>query len=397
MLWKGKSSERPLYIWRFESNIIPRLDDLGNHPNGVELSNYGDPLKLLGPNYNGNIISGWSNYSGKVKSQKMNESEMGYRVSKSNGLRTFVVPLSLIKIKVIFLILNNKDRQSLVKEQRVDGSCYGFCICHYRYISWIRYLTISIYRYDKYFNFSFPLAFPFTLVLLWRKEKEKEKDKARGEATLLIWKMKGFASSERARKMSIYTRVSIIIKPWLRGTLMACENRYQIGILSKVISKTIQTFTTHSNEPASSSSSSSSALTRRSGTFPYFSPASSTLDSLFFLLTTFIFIPASSVLRPLVFLLGWLIRFIRFASQEKEQEEGGRNQPFTFQWKGKAMQEVRFTKSEGQWFALLEGKVKDKGRKGKGREIKDLQDPTIHLSLQRGFDPCVRCSLFATL
>ena len=65
-----------------------------------KLSNYGDTLKPLVLSYNGNIISGWSNYSGKVTSQKMNESEMGDRVSKSS-----------------FNALKG------VKEQRVDGSC----------------------------------------------------------------------------------------------------------------------------------------------------------------------------------------------------------------------------------------------------------------------------------
>ena len=45
-------------------------------------------------------IYGWTNYSGKVTTHKINESAMVYRVSKSKILNDF-----------------------FVKEQRVDGSC----------------------------------------------------------------------------------------------------------------------------------------------------------------------------------------------------------------------------------------------------------------------------------
>jgi hypothetical protein len=64
----------------------------------VKLSNSGDTLKLIVPSYILKFISGWSNYSGKVISYKMKETEMGYRGSKSN-----------LKTK-------------FVKEQRADGS-----------------------------------------------------------------------------------------------------------------------------------------------------------------------------------------------------------------------------------------------------------------------------------
>jgi|HigsolmetaAR201D_1030396.scaffolds.fasta_scaffold00716_15 LAGLIDADG endonuclease. len=63
----------------------------------VKLSNSGDTLKLLIPNHVRKYVSGWTNHSGKVISQKMIEREMGYRGSKS-------------------------DNKISVKEQRVDGS-----------------------------------------------------------------------------------------------------------------------------------------------------------------------------------------------------------------------------------------------------------------------------------
>ena len=62
------------------------------------------------PNYIRKIISGQNNYLGKVISHKMKETEMGYRGSKSD--KNYKNPLS----KVI---------NFSVKEQRVDGSCFG--------------------------------------------------------------------------------------------------------------------------------------------------------------------------------------------------------------------------------------------------------------------------------
>ena len=53
-------------------------------------------------------MSGWSNYSGMVTSQKMNENEMGYRGSKSE----FQSP---------------QPNEISVKEQRVDGSWCFLC------------------------------------------------------------------------------------------------------------------------------------------------------------------------------------------------------------------------------------------------------------------------------
>jgi len=74
---------------------------VGKHYNWPKLSNSGNILKLMIPNYNWKIISGWSNFSGKETSHKMSKNEMGYRGSKSDSFS--------------------------VKEQRVDGSwCIKF-------------------------------------------------------------------------------------------------------------------------------------------------------------------------------------------------------------------------------------------------------------------------------
>jgi NADH:ubiquinone oxidoreductase subunit H len=49
----------------------------------VKLSNFGDTLKTIVPNYNRKSISGWSHYSCTVISYSMSENKMGNRGSKS--------------------------------------------------------------------------------------------------------------------------------------------------------------------------------------------------------------------------------------------------------------------------------------------------------------------------
>ena len=77
------------------------LSVLGKHYEGEKLSNSGDTLKLMIPNYSRKIISGQHNYLGMVTSHKMKQNEMGNRGSKS-----VLVP------------------SNTVKEQRVDGSWF---------------------------------------------------------------------------------------------------------------------------------------------------------------------------------------------------------------------------------------------------------------------------------
>ncbi len=80
----------------------------GNSLLWVKLSNSGNFLKLLIPSYIWKIVSGWSNYSCKVISQKIYENIMENRGSKSD----FNPGLS-----------NTKELRFIsVKEQRVNGS-----------------------------------------------------------------------------------------------------------------------------------------------------------------------------------------------------------------------------------------------------------------------------------
>ena len=72
-----------------------------------KLSNSGDILKLIVPNYPLKRVCGWTNHSCKVISYKMSENEMGNRGSKS-------------------VFLNPQPKEISVKEKRVDGSCFGY-------------------------------------------------------------------------------------------------------------------------------------------------------------------------------------------------------------------------------------------------------------------------------
>jgi len=83
-------------IWSGKSSMWERLP------------NSGDLLELLIPNYIRKAISGWTNHSCKVTSQKAYENNVEYRGSKSD----------------LIFNLKNKFKLKSVKEQRVDGSQY---------------------------------------------------------------------------------------------------------------------------------------------------------------------------------------------------------------------------------------------------------------------------------
>lgn len=100
-----KVSAAPFHFWSPKKGLGKSLTTNV----GSKLSNSGEPLKLLILNHMWKYMSGWINYSGTVISQKMSESEMGNRGSKS------VIQKSVI-----------------VKEQRVNGSWCGKNLSHLR-------------------------------------------------------------------------------------------------------------------------------------------------------------------------------------------------------------------------------------------------------------------------
>ena len=78
----------------------------GKSINWVKLPNSGKTLKLLILSINRKVNCGWSNYSGIVISQKIYESIIGNRGSKS--------------------VIRGRKLYIAVKEQRVNGSCIEY-------------------------------------------------------------------------------------------------------------------------------------------------------------------------------------------------------------------------------------------------------------------------------
>ena len=104
-----KVSAAPFHFWSPKIGLGKSLSTSV----GCKLSNYREPLKLLVLNQVRKCLSGWTNYSGIVISQKMSENEMGNRGSKS-------------------VIYTTKQSSIIVKEQRVNGSWCGKLIPHLR-------------------------------------------------------------------------------------------------------------------------------------------------------------------------------------------------------------------------------------------------------------------------
>ena len=102
-----KVSAAPFHLWSPKKGLGKSLSTNV----GSKLPNSGEPLKLLVLNHIWKYMSGWTNYSGIVISQKMSENEMGYRGSKS---------------------VIHSTKSIIVKEQRVNGSWCGINLPHLR-------------------------------------------------------------------------------------------------------------------------------------------------------------------------------------------------------------------------------------------------------------------------
>jgi hypothetical protein len=100
-----KVSAAPFHFWSPKKGLRKSLSTYV----GCKLSNSGEPLKLLVLSHIWKYMSGWINYSGIVTSQKMSENKMGNRGSKSTVFKNTVV-----------------------KEQRVNGSWCGINLPHLR-------------------------------------------------------------------------------------------------------------------------------------------------------------------------------------------------------------------------------------------------------------------------
>ena len=68
-------------VIEFDSYMLP-VDWSGKSIARAQLPNSEDFLKIIVPSHNGNVMSGWTNYSGTVTSYDMIENEMDYCGSK---------------------------------------------------------------------------------------------------------------------------------------------------------------------------------------------------------------------------------------------------------------------------------------------------------------------------
>jgi hypothetical protein len=156
-----------------------------------KLSNSGDILKLLIPSYSRKWISGWTNHSGMVTSQKMSENEMGYRGSKSS-----IQDLNLEKIDV--------------KEQRVDGSYFGIV-----YISKLRCTLTGFER-------SYPIKYHSKQIEKWSYSTSCNANH------LNPWFITGFSDAESC--------FSILVQPNTKSRLKwRVKPIFTIGLHSKDI------------------------------------------------------------------------------------------------------------------------------------------------------------------
>jgi len=162
----------------------------------LKLSNSGNTLKILIPNDSWKTISGWSNYSSKVRSQNINEKKMGYRGSK----------------------LNTK---LFVKEQRVDGSC-----CIFTFFNYMQ-LRCTLMGFER----NYQINNPSKQINLNKRNYSTLVQKSK----LNPWFVTGFSDAEASFGVSIYIdkrikgRQGWVVKP-----------SFQISLNSKDINLLLQ-------------------------------------------------------------------------------------------------------------------------------------------------------------
>ena len=182
----------------------------------LKLSNSGDFLKLLIPNYIWKTISGWVNYSCKVISQMMIEKEMENRGSKT-------------------IIL--EPNSTIVKEQRVNGS--------YVNILALRYTLMGIER-----NYQVKILSKSNIQ--WRGYISSSKPLEKNESNLNPWFLTGFTDGEGSFIINIYRHntcstewsIQLVFKIGLHqkdlALLEQIQSYFGVGKISKHSSQSIE-------------------------------------------------------------------------------------------------------------------------------------------------------------
>ena len=139
----------------------------------LQLSNSGNTLKLKVPSYSRKAICGQNNSLGTVISLKINESEMGYRGSKSE--------------------YNSLYEINSVKEQRVDGS---YCI---KATTKLMQLRCTLMGFERYYQVKIP-----SKQLNINKSFFSTVSAIEGQTALNPYFITGFSDAESSFSVTIY-------------------------------------------------------------------------------------------------------------------------------------------------------------------------------------------------
>ena len=163
----------------------------------AQLPNSGETLKLLIPSYMRKLISGQSNYLGMVTSQKIDENQMGDRGSKSE-------------------IQSPQPNVFSVKEQRVDGSYFGF----------YSKLRCTLMGGESRYQFKIPSK-QFTKKLFSTLN-------TRNETGINPWFLTGFADAEGCFSIKIQQNAKLKIKWRIRPVFSITLHIKDLALLESI-------------------------------------------------------------------------------------------------------------------------------------------------------------------
>lgn len=174
----------------------------------AQLSNSGDTLKLMIPSYSRKAISGQNNYLGMVTSHKMNESEMGNHGSKSE-------------------IKSPQPKVISVKEQRVDGSYFGF----------YPKLRCTLMGFERSYQFKIPSNLfnknLFSTISLSKEVLAPVFDMARGRE-INPWFLTGFSDAEGCFSIKIQQNAKLKTKWRVRPVFSITLHNKDLALLKSI-------------------------------------------------------------------------------------------------------------------------------------------------------------------
>lgn len=204
-----------------------------------QLSNSGDFLKILIPNYIRKYVSGPSNHWCKVISQNIIERARDYRGSKS------------VVMRLVLFILSSG--YSTVKEQRVDGSLYKNILVYKVYSNGFRKKLSSqnpFLENNKYTGYT--LFKDRTSLCLTNKFKLRDNFglfpnkglrflTTSSASTLSGWWVSGFTDAEGCFRISILKNKNYKGNPWL-PSLYSENSQENLGLDNRIIPLSVRLY-----------------------------------------------------------------------------------------------------------------------------------------------------------